>query len=387
MKCQATKLNAKAQRVAESRREFFFSALLRAPLRLRVKTGLASAAAWPRCVSALRLALALGFLAQLAGAQESSSSAMLPQSRYRNGEETLRAFAPISDATRYSIVKLNVDGATVALGTIVDTNGLALTKASELKKGKLTCWLATDKEVDAEVLGTDEEEDVALVRVHAAGLKPIQWAVGDVSIGQWAITPGIAATPHAVGIISALPRRIRPARALIGVQFDMRASAPKIDELLPGLGAEKAGLKPGDVIVGLDHVTVTNQAQVVDALLKFREGQTVKLRVRREEKEFDAEVRLMTLRSSQLAAEAYPQRRQSRLTGEVSQRAEGFEEAIEHDSVLRPWLCGGPLVNLDGKAIGLNIARAGRVTTYALPARLVKRILDNLTQKAKSAAK
>jgi serine protease Do len=50
-------------------------------------------------------------------------------------------------------------------------------------------------------------------------------------------------------------------------------------------------------------------------------------------------------------------------------------------------LCGGPLVNLDGKAIGLNIARAGRVTTYALPARLVKRILDNLTPKAKSAAK
>jgi serine protease Do len=206
-------------------------------------------------------------------------------------------------------------------------------------------------------------------------------------VGQWAITPGIAATPHAVGIISALPRRIRPARALIGVQFDLRASAPKIDELLPGLGAEKAGLKPGDVIVGLDHVTVTNQAQVVDALLKFREGQTVKLRVRREEKEFDAEVRLMTLRSSQLAAEAYPQQRQSRLTGEVSQRAEGFEQAIEHDSVLHPWLCGGPLVNLDGKAIGLNIARAGRVTTYALPARLVKRILDNLAPKPNSASK
>ena len=37
--------------------------------------------------------------------------------------------------------------------------------------------------------------------------------------------------------------------------------------------------------------------------------------------------------------------------------------------MLQPWLCGGPLVNLDGEAIGLNIARAGRVTTYALPAR------------------
>ena len=335
----------------------------------------------------LPLALALGLLAPLAGAQDSTPSAALPQNRYRNGEETLRAFAPISEATRYSIVKFNVDGATVALGAVVDTNGLTLTKASELKKGKLTCWLAIDKEVEAEVIATDEEEDVALVRVHAPGLKPVQWAAGEVSVGQWAITPGIAETPHAVGIISALPRRIRPPRALIGVQFEFSGSTPKIQELLPGLGAEKAGLKPGDLIVGMNHVTVTNREQVVETLREFREGQTVKLRVRREAKEFDADVRMMVPRTGQLGAEVNPQQRRSRLTGEVSQRAEGFEQAIEHDSVLRPWLCGGPLVNLDGKAIGLNIARAGRVTTYALPARLVKRILENLRPKPTSAAK
>ena len=49
--------------------------------------------------------------------------------------------------------------------------------------------------------------------------------------------------------------------------------------------------------------------------------------------------------------------------------------------MLQPSLCGGPLVNLDSKAIGLNIARAGRVTTYALPAKLVKKILTNLKPK------
>jgi serine protease Do len=76
----------------------------------------------------------------------------------------------------------------------------------------------------------------------------------------------------------------------------------------------------------------------------------------------------------------------SRVRGDFSQRAKGFEQAIEHDTVLQPWLCGGPLVNLDGKAIGINIARASRVSTYALPARLVKRILDNLKPKSKSAA-
>jgi serine protease Do len=335
----------------------------------------------------LPFALALALLGPPAGAQDYSRSPTLPRNRYRDGEQTLRAFAPVSEATRYSIVKFNVDGVTVALGTVVDTNGLALTKASQLKKGKLTCWLAVEKEVDAEVLGTDEEEDLALVRVRAQGLKPIQWAAGGVTIGQWAINPGIAETPQAVGIISALSRRIRPPRALIGVQFDFRSSTPKIEDVIPGFGAEKAGVKPGDIIVALDNVTVTNREQIVETIRDFREGRTVKLRLRRAEKEFDAEVRLKGARSSELGGELILGQRQSRLTGEVSQRAEGFEQAIEHDSVLPPWMCGGPLVNLDGKAVGLNIARADRVTTYALPARLVKQTLDRLKSKSRLAAK
>src|SRR3974390_3466673 len=126
-----------------------------------------------------------------------------------------------------------------------------MTKASEIKKGKLTCWLATEEEVDAELLAVDSEEDVALVRVHASGLNPIRWAKEPVAIGQWAITPGIAETPHAVGIISAVPHRVRPQRALIGVRFDY-SSQPKVEEIQPGFGAEKAGIKPGDLITGVD---------------------------------------------------------------------------------------------------------------------------------------
>lgn len=304
-------------------------------------------------------------------------SVTLPRNRFRSGEETLRAFAPIAAATRDSIVKFNVDGETVALGTIVNTNGLTLTKASEIKKGKLTCWLATDKEVDAELLGTDQEEDIAFVRVQARGLKPIQWDSQEVTIGQWAITPGITQTPHAVGIISALPRRIRPPRAYIGIQFDLSTELPKISGLLPGLGAERAGLKAGDLILGLNDAVVTNREQVITKVADFREGQTIKLLVQRAQQRFNAEVRLMVLTAGQFGSAAERERRLAQLGGQVNQRAGGFEQALEHDTVLPPWLCGGPLVNLDGKAIGLNIARAGRVTTYALSAALVKRLIRN----------
>lgn len=311
------------------------------------------------------------------------SSPSLPAERFRNGEATLRAFAPISEATRQSVVKFNVNGETVALGTVVDAEGLVLTKASELKPGTLTCWLATDREVPASVLATNDDLDLALVRVPAQGLKPVQWAASPPIVGQWAVTVGIAPTPHAVGVISALPRRVRPERALIGVQFQNGSSLPRIEEVLAGFGAEKAGLRAGDVIVAVNGEPVTDRQQVVEALREFREGQSVRLRVQREDRQFDAQVQLMVAGGERLGRGSFSQERASRLLGAVSQRAAGFEEVLEHDTVLPPWLCGGPLVDLDGKALGLNIARAARVSTYALPRRIVQEALDRFLASAR----
>ena len=312
--------------------------------------------------------------------QSATDSTTLERGRFRKGEETLKAFKPVSDLTRNSIVKLNVDGETVALGTVVEAGGLVLTKASEIKPGKITCWLATERQVDAELLAKDETEDLALLRVKAPGLKPVQWAEEEVAIGQWAITPGITPTPHAVGIISALPRRIRPPRSFIGIQFGTE-STPRIGEVMSGLGAEKAGLKKGDIILGVNGTTITNREQMVEMLREFREGQKIKVRVQRLEDEFEVEIAMMRPTAGSSGAAFAPEQRLGRMSGDTSQRAEGFEQAIEHDTVLQPWLCGGPLVDLDGHALGLNIARASRVTTFALPAKLVRRVLEELKTK------
>jgi serine protease Do len=336
----------------------------------------------------MKLAPCLIFLAagltQAALAQEESDFPALPRARYRSGQQVLNAFAPISAQTRNSIVELNVDEDTVALGAVVDSNGLVLTKASELKSGKLTCWLASGKEVDAKLLAFDDEDDVALVRVEATGLKPIQWATNQVSEGQWAITHGLADTPQAVGIISALPHRVRPQRAFIGVHWDLRSTRPTVSFPEPGLGAEKAGVEAGDVIVAIDGTTVTNREQVVEILKEFRGGQKVQIRFQREEKEFDASIMLTTPKPGEAGYSFTTDDRDNFLSGDLSLRNGGFEQALEHDTVLEPWQCGGPLVNLDGKAIGLNIARANRVATYALPASLAREILAKLKSKAEN---
>ena len=275
-------------------------------------------------------------------------------------------------------MKIDLNGATVALAAILDSGGLAVTKASEIKNGKLTCWLASGKEVGAELIGIDQKNDLALLKVNAKGLKPIQWAIAEPRVGQWVVTPGIAETPQAIGIVSVRERKILPKRALIGVQLDFKTRGTRIAQVLEGLGAQKAGLKPGDRILAVNERSVSEGEELIKTLRQFREGQSVKLRVKREEEEFDASVMMAVPKADAMGRGFDREARMNRMGSETSERAEDFEQVIQHDTVLQAWQCGGPLVNLEGKAVGLNIARAGRVASYALPADLVIKAVEEL---------
>jgi serine protease Do len=331
-------------------------------------------------------AMSLLLMAILCGAAIGTSDSprrRLPRDQYKNGAETLRAFSSICAPIRDSIVKLDLDGNTVALAVVIDHEGLAVTKGSEIKAGKLTGWLANGQEAAAELICRDEENDLALVKVQAKGLKAISWATGDLSVGQWVVTPGITETPQGVGIISVPTRKIPPPRALIGVQLDQGSSAAKIDRILSGLGAEKAGLKAGDLILAVNGTPTKAGDALIKRLREFREGQIVKLRVQRDDQEFESPVEMM-IPKPRNGRDRNRSEFMDRMGTEPSERTEGFALAIQHDTALQAWQCGGPLLDLDGKAIGLNIARAGRVASYALPADLVKSAVRDL--KAKAAA-
>ena len=50
-----------------------------------------------------------------------------------------------------------------------------------------------------------------------------------------------------------------------------------------------------------------------------------------------------------------------------SLRRDGFPSIFCHDATLEPDKCGGPVVDLDGNWLGVNIARNSRVRTFAIP--------------------
>ena len=61
----------------------------------------------------------------------------------------------------------------------------------------------------------------------------------------------------------------------------------------------------------------------------------------------------------------------------MSRRRSGYPAAIQHDMLLKPNQCGGPLVNIDGNAVGVNIARASRVKSYAIPSEVIQEWLGD----------
>ena len=76
----------------------------------------------------------------------------------------------------------------------------------------------------------------------------------------------------------------------------------------------------------------------------------------------------------------------SKVNGKRSTRLSGFEQVIQHDTVLNPNECGGPVVDSQGRFIGINIARAGRVVSYALPASIVSEDMVSMLNEARGSA-
>jgi serine protease Do len=279
----------------------------------------------------------------------------------------------------------------VALGTVITADGYILTKASEVL-GQDNVQVAIGSRVLApKVVGVSPPHDLAMLKVDLGSgpkLTPVAWAEGQVrpDIGEWVATAGPAGwastggtsveEPVAVGVVSVGRRRIPGRNGFLGVALE---DAPEgggalVQQVLPNSAAEKAKLNVGDVIVDVNGTAVKGRDELIATIRNFRPGDTVMLGVTRGGDKFHPRVTLGT------NAVANPEEfsMETMLGGPVSKRASDFPAVFQHDTVLRPADCGGPLVDLSGKAIGVNIARAGRTETYALPADLVAPLLEPL---------
>jgi serine protease Do len=202
-----------------------------------------------------------------------------------------------------------------------------------------------------------------------------------VEVGEWVASANPAASlksdsmdePFAVGVISVNRRRIPGSSGFLGVSMMDVGDAPgaKIMQVIPGSAAEKAGVRVDDLITSVNNVAIANRNELSTAMQRLRPGDLVTITVERGDQ-------TLTLRATLgVYTEDSPEEEMEHLLmGSVSQRSGDFPAVYQHDTVIRPVDCGGPIVDLEGHVLGINIARAGRTETYALPADLIVPLIE-----------
>jgi serine protease Do len=288
-----------------------------------------------------------------------------------------------------SLVQIRGDDKDIALGIVVYSDGFILTKASELR-GSLSVRFPDGTEFDAKIFGKHRDTDLALLQVDVKGLKPVTFVDSKKArTGNWLAASGPTSDPVAVGIVSVATRKLTGLDAMIdnlnrgyvGIfmaeedpkDADGKYLGAKVIRLEEKGAGKKAGLLVGDIITTVDGFKVAGREALRNALENSRPGDSVTLAVLREGEE-------KTYKLTLTGSTSRPDRGtiQNAMGGDLSGRRSGFPAVLQTDMVIQPKECGGPVVDLDGNVLGINIARAGRVETWILPSENIQPVLKDL---------
>lgn len=95
-----------------------------------------------------------------------------------------------------------------------------------------------------------------------------------------------------------------PDSAVLGVRFSTSSSGCRIDSVVPGGPAEKAGLRVGDIIVAFGGQEVTDQMSILQMLAAQKPGDRVVMTVRRDGE--DVDVPVILIRRDRLGSATVP---------------------------------------------------------------------------------
>lgn len=294
--------------------------------------------------------------------------------RSRNSGTLKNAWMEVIAPTVKSTVRLRIDGKDVALGIIVSDDGLILSKHSELFAAP-TIVLNDGRELVGKLVGVSEKHDLALLRVEARGLTAVKLAdARNVVVGQFLASVGTTRAPISLGVVSVPRRKIPGKGGLLGVRLETSERGVRIARVERGSGADRAGLRDDDLLLSIDDEEAGSTERVVTYLRERSPGDVVVVRVQRGDKQV---VVRATLGERPTTGDGRNDI-QNRMGGELSRRNGDFPDVIQHDTALRPSDCGSPVVDLDGRVLGINIARAGRVESYAIPSDVLLPLLEQL---------
>lgn len=294
----------------------------------------------------------------------------LPEEDRTNGRHTLAAIEKLSPWIIGCSARVeSLLGRTIGTATIVGEDGYLIMKASEVPDmPKVRVKFSDGRKADLREVHREPRLDLVLAQaVGITGLHAASFTgARTLTLGQWLCSVADAGKQPRLGIVSARTRRIPGEGAAMGIRMEEKPAKPRKGVCIVGVAsdspAEAAGLKDGDVLLSIAGENASDFQQVHDIIKRRQPGETLELRYLRDKKEETCRVRLAS-RTKVLDnwnGEDFA-------NGGISLRNDNFPEVLQHDIPLLPADMGGPVATLEGKVVGINIARVDRVTTFALP--------------------
>ena len=301
-------------------------------------------------------------------------------SHRRDNGDMNQLVRPLLSSISQSVVQVQSGGRPVALGMIVAADGYVLTKRSELGGGDpIRIRLSDGKVYPARVAAVRRENDLALLKFDAVtSLRPVEFTPSVPIVGSFLVSAGRTGRPIGIGSMGVLPRPIGHSGRL-GVMLESgQDGRARVQGVWPNSGADRAGIEPKDHIVAINGLEVFSREKVIETLRGMFPGESVRLTIVRAGNriQMDAGIREFgVLQESE---------NDSRVNGPRNARLSGFDRVFQHDTVLDPEQVGGPVVDTSGHVVGMNIARAGRVVSYALPSSLLSAEVGRLLADART---
>lgn len=295
----------------------------------------------------------------------------------RTEYQTLMAFRDSVGEAWKSTVQIIVKSRQVAMGAIVHRDGWIVTKSSEVPD-RMDVKLFDGTKAIGAVTARHEDMDIALLKIERNDLVPVVWNINtEIPVGGWLISSDTRQMPLTIGVLSVANRNVRAEKPVLGVRLGIPADGSPgavVESIVAGGGADRAGMEVGDVIRSVDGVKLGTRDEVLGRLRGLQAGQTLNLGVMRESRELALTAQMMDLTSSLFDST------EMEVNGQISARATGFRNVMQHDTVLLPHQCGGPVLDVEGRAIGLNIARNGRVASLAYHAKSLEPAIRKMLQ-------
>jgi S1-C subfamily serine protease len=267
-------------------------------------------------------------------------------------------------------------------GTVIGDGRKVLTKWSEIamSRGPIQVVGGDGTTAKATVAGVYQDEDLALLQLEGPRFRPVDFSGGGTpGLGRFMIATSPDDTPVSVGVVAVEARSLREKdQAFLGVRLDPEHGGEGVRVLgvEDASGAQEAGLEEGDVILSIGGREVGSLLEMKTALADHGPGDKLAIRYLRNGTEVGIEAELKEKSGD------FPQfpngrlREMERMGTSLSLVRSGFPSVIQTDMQLERDHCGGPVVDLDGRVVGITIARADRTRSFIIPAAAIIGLLE-----------